>query len=153
MKIRPVKWSPNIDDTVDEYQYNMVNIHKFITECLNLKHCDGIVCKNNLFNKFGLYGIIEYIDGDMIMLIDNSQPLEQKYISIFHECFHLFFRDYESNSEDNDDVEKRAEMSSLNTLSWYHKNQKSFTKITKKILQLPIEELNKLEKDCLKDTL
>jgi hypothetical protein len=103
-----------------------------------------------------VYGIIDHLDSEMIIYLDYEQPQEQKFISILHEFYHLYFRDYSSTTNKdyiNDEVERRAEISSLNMLAWYHKNPKFFKKFINKALNINVENITPYEHESLKEIL
>jgi Zn-dependent peptidase ImmA (M78 family) len=89
-------------------------IHNFI--CNSIKGSNEIkkiVIKKDLFKLTGLSGVC--IFEKKLIYIANDINTRQKYLTILHEIFHYYFRDY-----DGDSVECRAENSAINTLKWYY---------------------------------
>jgi hypothetical protein len=140
------RWRPDYDLLICEQTYNMGNVHRFICDCFRLNVVDEIVLKHGVYETFMCYGMIMDGDEKLRIILDANQPLEQMFISALHEMFHVYFHDYENwNDEHSEMVEKRAEVSALNMLSWYHDHPRSFESFKRGLLSLKRKDLTKEE--------
>jgi Zn-dependent peptidase ImmA (M78 family) len=118
---RPIKWKPSAKLTVHPDKYNMAWIHGFICKSLRgSKEIRKITIKENLRKLTGYCGLCVFEDDAIIIAHDMS--IMEQYISVLHEIFHYYFRDYHDirlHEQKNDPVEERAEKSAQNVLQWY----------------------------------
>ncbi len=140
---RPVKWSPLEEITIHPTAYNMNWVHRFVRKSLRgTREIRDITIKENLRSITGYCGLCLFEDDAIIIAKDLSE--REQYISVLHEIFHYYFRDYYDkrlHEVKDDPVEKRAENSALNVLQWYIENPKKYEEFKKLFNKLKVTPL------------
>jgi len=97
-----------------------------------------------MFYLTGYVGLSDY--SEKWIWIANDQNNNEQIISLLHEFFHFYFHDQQDNrkripkNQDKDPIERRAENSAENTLSWYKKNTKKFNELKRYVATIQVEE-------------
>jgi Zn-dependent peptidase ImmA (M78 family) len=129
----------------------MVWVNKFICKTLRgSKEIRKITIKENLRALTGYCGLCLF-DEESIIIASDMSKIEQ-YISVLHEIFHYYFRDYHDkrlHEEKDDPIEERAEKSAQNVLQWYLGNEEMYQQFKSlygklKVTALTEEELEDL---------
>ena len=139
---RPLKWTNDTTLTVTPKTYGMGWLHRFI--------CDSILGKNEIkqvkliqdFLKLTGHSGMAVFD-EHIIYVAYDVVLEERYIALFHEIFHYYFRDYDGAPN-----ETRAENSAQNLLKWY-KGNKSFYEFKCLFNEIEVGYLTNEELDLL----
>jgi len=151
---RPKSWTPSEELTIHPVNYKMGWVHRFI--CKSIKgssEIKNITIKKRMRELTGYCGFCLF-ENDAIIIAQDITEREQ-YISIFHEIFHYYFRDYYDNrideernginDEKKDSVEERAENSALNLLQWYLTNSLKFKEFNYLFNKIQVSMLTKQE--------
>lgn len=141
---RPRVWNDDKNLYIVENKYDMNHIHHFVLRCLGEYK---ITFKKQLSRKTGMLGYCILDEGLILLDYSLTGKEKEKYITILHEIFHIFFHDDNDTREDiienkRDPVEKRAELSAKNMYLWYKKNPLYFNHFAEKI---SVSMINKKE--------
>jgi Zn-dependent peptidase ImmA (M78 family) len=156
---RPKKWSVDENIYVTEKRYDMFKLHRFIKRCLKGTNGDikKILIRKDLL-KEGYHGLVLF--EQKIILIDQHKDNQvMLLLTVLHEIFHAYFRDYDDNRVErdemtfddyqNDVIEQRAEKSAINMLKWYIDNLNKLQEILELLVGIPIKKLTKSEKESI----
>ena len=141
---RPYKWTIDKQLLIHPNTYRLGWIHRFVCGMLRGEgDVQKFILKQDLMKLTGLAGICLF-DEHLIFIADDID-IEEKYISVLHEIFHHYFRDFddERSREQSmrDPVEYRAENSAINMLQWYLKKPKQFSEFLELYATIKIEFL------------
>jgi hypothetical protein len=141
---RPQKWSLDKQLLIHPTTYRLGWIHRYICKTLSGDgEIEKFVLKTELMKFTGLMGICLFEESTVFIADDIEQ--EQKYISVLHEVFHYYFRDYDdSRTRDMrmiDPIEYRAETSAQNMYAWYLLNKNPYEKFLSLYNDIKVEFL------------
>lgn len=140
---RPVKWSNEVGLTVTPQSYNMRWVHRFICRSIEYKNEIKIIkIKQDLLKLTKHSGMAIY--DEYKIYIAQDVELDIKYIALFHEIFHYYFKDYDGSA-----VEQRAENSARNVLKWYRDNEREFTEFKQLFERIEVDFITDEELDLL----
>lgn len=148
---RPRKWSKNKSLLIRPSNYNMKCVRNFVNKSLlGISEIKQIKVKKRFLEKTNFTGLCLFECNEIFIADDIAE--EEKYITVLHEIFHYYFRDYQDYSnidheDENDPIEIRAEKSAKNMLQWYKTRQKEFDKFKLLVDNLSVSELTKEDYD------
>ena len=146
MLTRPTRWSRDKNIFITERKYDMEILHRYIKRCIKGTSADvkHVKVMNGLLDE-GYYGICIFDRKEI--WVDSLECGVTFYVTLLHEIFHYYFRDYDDNRENipkEDFVEFRVEKSATNMLKWY-----IVIETLKNVKQIEVQNLSQEEKDEL----
>lgn len=151
---RPNRWIRSDKITISEDKYDMVKVHRFVKR--SIRGTSSEIKKIKIIKNLILEGYhgLALFDKKTILLNDEDNII-LKYVTLFHEIFHFYFRDYDDNrkieheNQLDDFKERRAEKSAVNMLLWYVKNHELFMEIQIEVAKIKKEKLTNNIKSIL----
>lgn len=149
--VRPNKFLNTEKNTIVQGKCRLAWVHKYIIKSI-YGHTDvGIMhFKETLLADTHLHGICLFDIDEIYVAKDQSQT--ELYLSVLHEIFHYYFRDYQDDSwghYENDVVEQRAENSAKNMLQWYYKKDYEFDVFKEALTKIKISKLTNEDKELI----
>jgi Zn-dependent peptidase ImmA (M78 family) len=112
--------------------YNPKTIHTFFMTQLSCIGEVGNICTvKHLEEKAGLSA--QWCSDLDLIVVESSLLGNNRYETVMHELFHVFFRDGDDTrlrliyNPKRDPIERRADTSAINMLSWYRANKSYYS--------------------------
>jgi hypothetical protein len=152
---RPRTWTASLKVIVTEQTYDMLKLHRMVKRCIKGTSAEvkKVEIRSGLIEETGLRGLA-FFDKKTILVDEHNGNQIQLLLSILHEIFHYYFRDYNDYRathvhDDVDPIEIRAETSARNMLKWYIENEKQLHEVINLISKIEIKKLTSMEKEEL----